>query len=73
MENAIINIAVENKRKNNFTFRDVLYIKANLSRSQTQAKFCRLITSLSVFISFFFAQKVRLKNLMDEFCQCKLE
>jgi len=32
-----------------------------------------LIVSLSVFISFVFALKVRLKGLKFEFCQFKLE
>jgi len=42
-------------------------IKANLSLSPTRAKFFQLITSL-----FFFALKVRLKDLKFEFCQFKL-
>jgi len=37
-------------------------IKANFSWSRTWTKFCQLTASLSVFI-FFFALKVRLKDL----------
>jgi len=46
-------------------------IKTNLSWSWTRAKFLRFIGSLSVFLSLFFALKVRLKNLKFEFCQWK--
>jgi len=50
-----------------------LIIKANLSWSRTRVKFCQFTASLSVFISFFFAVKVRLKDLKFELCQFKLE
>jgi len=48
-------------------------MKTNLSWSRTQAKLCQLIASLSVLISFFFALKVRLKDLKFEFGQFKLK
>jgi len=38
-------------------------IKANLSLGQIRAKFCQLIASLSMFITFCFVLKVRLKDL----------
>jgi len=46
--------------------------KANLSWRRTRAKFCQLFTSLPVFMSFFVAMKVRLRDLKFEFCQFKL-
>jgi len=46
--------------------------KANLNWSRTRVKFCQLIASLSVFISFL-SLKVILMDLKFEFCQFKLE
>jgi len=49
-------------------------IKANLSGSGTQAKFCQLIASLIVFISFLFVLAVRIKDdFKFEFFQFKLD
>jgi len=48
-------------------------IKALRELSRTRAKFCQLIVSFSMLISYVFALKVRLKDLKFEFCQFKLE
>jgi len=36
--------------------------QANLSWSRTRAKFCRLVANLFVFVSFFSALKIKLKD-----------
>jgi len=49
------------------------YYKNKLELKSNSSKISRLIASLSEFISFFFALKVRLKDIKFEFCQLKLK
>jgi len=51
------------------THRSVLPVNSEFIR----VKFCQLLASLSVVISFVFALKVRLKDLKFEFYQLKLK
>jgi len=67
--NQLVNSIDQNKERTTTIRR----IKACLSWSRTWAKFRQLITSLSVSMSFFFALKVRLKDLKFEFCKLKLK